>query len=77
MNVLTLLLSFLNTLTAPRLNVCLLCFALLGGTLPTTSAAGTPDATLDVIALRTEYKENPLGIDIRKPRLSWHTRASL
>ena len=68
MNVLTLLLSFL---IAPWCNICLLCFALLSGTLPATSAAATPDATLDVIALRTEYKENPLGIDIRKPRLSW------
>src|ERR1700730_7505584 len=75
MNMLTLLLSFLNFLTAPRCNICLLCFALLSGTLPATSAAGTPDATLDVIALRTEYKENPLGIDIRKPRLSWQIQS--
>ena len=26
---------------------------------------------LRVVGLRTEYKENPLGIDARKPRLSW------
>ena len=25
--------------------------------------------------LRTEYKENPLGIDARKPRLSWQLRS--
>lgn len=75
MNMLTLLLSFLNFLTAPRCNICLLCFALLVGALPATFAAGTPDATLDVIALRTEYKENPLGIDIREPRLSWQIQS--
>jgi alpha-L-rhamnosidase len=27
--------------------------------------------TLRLVSLRTEYKTNPLGIDIRKPRLSW------
>ncbi|MEP6911696.1 MAG: glycoside hydrolase family 78 protein [bacterium] len=75
MNVLTLLLSFLHFLNGPRLSICLLCFALLGGTLPATSAADTPDATLCVIVLRTEYKENPLGIDIRKPRLSWQIQS--
>ncbi len=28
-----------------------------------------------VLGLRTEYKENPLGIDARKPRLSWRIEA--
>src|SRR5262249_10737715 len=27
------------------------------------------------LALRTEYKENPLGIDVRRPRLSWQLPA--
>ena len=34
-----------------------------------------PAATLVLVALRTEYKENPLGIDIRKPRLSWQIQS--
>ena len=32
-------------------------------------------ATLAVEHLRTEYRENPLGIDARAPRLSWWIRA--
>jgi alpha-L-rhamnosidase len=28
-----------------------------------------------VVGLRTEYRENPLGIDARKPRLSWQLRS--
>ena len=46
-------------------------------------ALGVSDATaapvqapVRVVALRTEYKENPLGIDSRKPRLSWQLQAS-
>ena len=35
---------------------------------PVRAAASAP---LRLVALRTEYKENPLGIDARKPRLSW------
>jgi alpha-L-rhamnosidase len=35
------------------------------------AVAGTQADTLKVANLRTEYKENPLGIDARKPRLSW------
>ncbi|MBE3100214.1 MAG: family 78 glycoside hydrolase catalytic domain, partial [Planctomycetes bacterium] len=31
--------------------------------------------TLAVVALRTEYKENPVGIDARQPRLSWQLRS--
>ena len=37
-------------------------------------AASAPPA-LRVAGLRTEYKENPLGIDVRKPRLSWQLRS--
>src|SRR6266852_5484347 len=75
MNIMTVLRRFLHFLTAPQMKIGLLCFALLGGTLTTTSAAVTPAATLALVALRTEYKENPLGIDIRKPRLSWQIQS--
>ena len=27
---------------------------------------------MQAIRLRTEYLENPLGLDIRKPRLMWN-----
>jgi len=40
---------------------------------PVRAAATAP---LRLVALRTEYKENPLGIDARKPRLSWQLAAS-
>jgi len=41
---------------------------------PITAAPTGPARTaipVKVLALRTEYKENPLGIDSRQPRLSW------
>jgi len=41
---------------------------------PVTAAATSPARTaipVKVLALRTEYKENPLGIDSGQPRLSW------
>lgn len=39
---------------------------------PHIAEAANPAATMvKVFALRTEYKENPLGIDSRQPRLSW------
>jgi len=31
---------------------------------------------LKVTTLRTEYKDNPLGIDARKPRFSWQIQRS-
>jgi alpha-L-rhamnosidase len=37
--------------------------------------SGKTGTTLKLIRLRTEYKENPLGIDIRKPRLSWEIQS--
>ena len=43
--------------------------AVAGTTVQTT--AGSPDGDLRVGDLRTEYVENPLGIDVRIPRLSW------
>jgi len=33
------------------------------------------DTTVTIIVLRTEYAENPIGIDVREPRLSWQIRA--
>jgi len=33
--------------------------------------SSTQQTALKLYGLRTEYKENPLGIDSRKPRLSW------
>jgi len=39
-----------------------------GSSQPAASAA-------TVVALRTEYAENPIGIDVREPRLSWQIRA--
>ena len=33
--------------------------------------AAKGETSLRVVGLRTEYKENPLGIDARTPRLSW------
>ena len=36
--------------------------------------AATPEP-LRVVGLRTEYMENPLGMDSRKPRLSWRLQS--
>lgn len=37
---------------------------------------GSAQPAFKLTALRTEYKENPLGIDARKPRLSWQIHSS-
>ncbi len=42
-----------------------------GARAPALAHARAAEAALRVVGLRTEYKENPLGIDTRKPRLSW------
>ncbi len=42
---------------------------LMSAVLPARSS--TQQTTLKLYGLRTEYKENPVGIDSRKPRLSW------
>ena len=34
-----------------------------------------PAPTTEVTALRTEYAENPVGIDARMPRLGWQLKA--
>src|SRR5262245_16870097 len=38
-------------------------------------AAAYQETPLKLTALRTEYKENPIGIDARKPRLSWQLQS--
>src|SRR5437879_5483534 len=35
-----------------------------------------PQTAVRLVALRTEYKENPLGIDTRNPRLSWQLQSA-
>src|SRR5258706_10461403 len=42
---------------------------------PSPGWAATTPERLRLVGLRTEYKENPLGIDARKPRLSWQLQA--
>ena len=37
---------------------------------------GRAQSSPKVTALRTEYKTNPLGIDTRKPRLSWQLQSA-
>ena len=48
--------------------------ALLAGGAWPARAAGASAAGV-ALTLRTEYKENPLGIDVRRPRLSWQLPA--
>ena len=43
---------------------------------PLRAPAATAETPLRVVGLRTEYKENPLGIDVRSPRLSWRIEAA-
>src|SRR2546427_5829600 len=40
------------------------------------ASSGGADTVLKLTALRAEYKENPLGIDAREPRLSWQIQAN-
>ena len=62
-----------------KLNALMLAgFAVSLSSVPDAAAAGAgkqPDA-LKVVKLRTEYLENPLGIDARKPRLSWQLQSN-
>jgi alpha-L-rhamnosidase len=37
---------------------------------------GPAEAILKLVGLRTEYKQNPLGMDTRKPRLSWQLQSA-
>src|SRR5436305_8694266 len=40
------------------------------------ASSGGADTVIKLTALRAEYKENPLGIDAREPRLSWQIQAN-
>ncbi len=52
------------------------CLAVVASTTSSSSVLQSkPESALDVVALRTEYKENPLGIGVRKPRLSWQIQS--
>src|SRR5712691_11122274 len=42
---------------------------------PLLAYAGPNEPALTIAGLRTEYHENPLGIDARKPRLSWRLQS--
>ena len=44
---------------------------------PPLAYADPKAPALKVVGLRTEYKENPLGIDGRKPRLSWRLQSGV
>ena len=38
--------------------------------------ARTRDGAVQAVGLRSEYATNPLGIDVRKPRLSWQLQST-
>jgi alpha-L-rhamnosidase len=40
-----------------------------------TASADAPPASLEVVDLRCEYLRDPLGLDVREPRLSWKLAA--
>jgi len=44
-------------------------------TVRTVAGAGAPQSPVSLTRLRCEYKVNPLGIDVRRPRLSWELAA--
>ena len=50
--------------------------ALLVGGSSSLAATKKPEAPPEAVGLRAEYKENPLGIDARKPRLSWRIQST-
>lgn len=60
-------LKLLHPLIASSLTICLTFVS----SAATATASRTTAAPLRVTWLRTEYKENPIGIDAREPRLSW------
>jgi alpha-L-rhamnosidase len=53
----------------PALMIC------LAGLLPPGNMPLSAQTMLKLTGLRVEYKENPLGIDVRSPRLSWRIQA--
>src|SRR5438105_4087415 len=40
------------------------------------ASSGGADTVLKLTALRAEYRENPLGIDVREPRFSWQIQGN-
>lgn len=50
--------------------------ALLTGLTGGLRAGSAAQTSVKVTGLRTEYRENPLGIDARRPRLSWQLTAT-
>lgn len=42
---------------------------------PILSSSALRQSVLTVANLRAEYMRNPIGIDVRNPRLSWELRA--
>ena len=42
---------------------------------PATLALGVAAGALEPFELRCEYATNPLGVDVRAPRLSWALRS--
>lgn len=51
--------------------ICLLTVLMLLSTLQALALANKSESPVRLKNLRVEYKENPLGIDVLKPRLSW------
>jgi alpha-L-rhamnosidase len=43
---------------------------------PLLAQGRTKDAPVEAVGLRSEYMTSPLGIDVRKPRLSWQLQSS-
>ncbi|WP_372895725.1 hypothetical protein, partial [Stieleria sp.] len=46
-------------------------FATYTASLLVAVCVATPVSAIEAVHLRCEYVENPVGIDITKPRLSW------
>lgn len=63
-----------HSLSALSLLICLSVFS--SASTPLSAYQDMTKTTLKLVELRTEYKVNPLGIDARKPRLSWQIQAS-
>jgi hypothetical protein len=53
----------------------LLAIFVSGSSSSLAAAAKMGDASPVVAGLRLEYKENPLGIDVRTPRFSWRLQS--
>src|SRR5262245_13571355 len=52
-----------------------LCLAPLSSSFIAQFQASEGNLTIKVVRLRADYKENPIGIDDRKPRFSWQLQA--